>query len=106
MREFDPALYPFRTNYFDRGSGLRMHYLDEGVDGPPVLMVHGNPSWSFYYRNLVQALSSTHRCIVPDHIGMGLSDKPDDDAYAYTLAQRIDDLDALIKSGELKKLLG
>ncbi|MEN9479536.1 MAG: hypothetical protein RLZZ298_931 [Pseudomonadota bacterium] len=103
MRAFDPALYPFKSNFFDRGAGLRMHYLDEGGDGPPVLMVHGNPSWSFYYRNLVQALSSTQRCIVPDHIGMGLSDKPDDAAYAYTLAQRIDDLDALVNSLNLKQ---
>jgi haloalkane dehalogenase len=81
-----------------------MHYLDEGA-GAPVLMVHGNPSWSFYYRNLVQALSGTHRCIVPDHIGMGLSDKPGDADYAYTLAQRIDDLDALISSLKLSEPL-
>jgi haloalkane dehalogenase len=83
-----------------------MHFLDEGKpDAPPVLMVHGNPSWSFYYRNLVKALSGSHRCIVPDHIGMGLSDKPDDDAYKYTLAQRIDDLDALISSLKLSQPL-
>ena len=81
-----------------------MHYLDEGK-GSPVLMVHGNPSWSFYYRNLVQALSSSHRCIVPDHIGMGLSDKPGDAVYAYTLAQRIDDLEALIASLDLQEPL-
>ena len=57
-----PTLYPFKSHYFDRGAGLRMHFLDEGdADAPPVLMVHGNPSWSFYYRNLVKALSSTHR---------------------------------------------
>ncbi|MFZ4538296.1 alpha/beta fold hydrolase [Propionivibrio sp.] len=74
-----------------------MHYLDEGR-GAPVLMLHGNPSWSIYYRNLVRALSGTQRCIVPDHIGMGLSDKPGDETYAYTLAQRIDDLEALLNS--------
>jgi pimeloyl-ACP methyl ester carboxylesterase len=97
-----PTFYPFKSHYFDRGAGLRMHFLDEGdADAPPVLMVHGNPSWSFYYRNLVKALSSTHRCIVPDHIGMGLSDKPDDAAYTYSLAQRIDDLSALIESLKL-----
>jgi haloalkane dehalogenase len=79
-----------------------MHYLDEG-QGAPVLMVHGNPSWSFYYRNLVKALSGTRRCIVPDHIGMGLSDKPDDAAYSYTLKQRIDDLDALVSSLNLSE---
>ena len=103
MRVIDPALYPFKSHYFDRGAELRMHYLDEGGDAPPVLMVHGNPSWSFYYRNLVQALSGTHRCIVPDHIGMGLSDKPNDSDYSYTLAQRIDDLGALIESLNLSQ---
>ncbi len=74
-----------------------MHFVDEG-SGPPVLMVHGNPSWSFYYRNLLLALRATHRCIAPDHIGMGLSDKPEDASYDYTLAQRIDDLEALVAS--------
>ncbi|WP_373068225.1 alpha/beta fold hydrolase [Gemmatimonas sp.] len=103
----DPAQYPFEPHYFDRGAGVKMHYVDEGAEGqgPPVLMVHGNPSWSFYYRNLVTALSGTHRCIAPDHIGMGLSDKPDDDAYAYTLAQRIDDLGAFIASLKLTEPL-
>ncbi|MCB9592714.1 MAG: alpha/beta fold hydrolase [Sandaracinaceae bacterium] len=72
-----------------------MHYLDEG-SGPPVVMVHGNPSWSFYYRRLVTALSPTNRCIVPDHIGMGMSDKPGDDRYEYTLERRIDDLSRLL----------
>jgi len=82
-----------------------MHYLDEGGQAPPVLMLHGNPSWCFYYRNLVRALSNTHRCIVPDYIGMGLSDKPGDAAYAYTLSQRIDDLEALLVSLELREPL-
>lgn len=89
-------LYPFEGRYFDRGAGVRMHYLDEG-EGPPVVMVHGNPTWSFYYRQLVLALRDGHRCIVPDHVGMGLSDKPGDDRYAYTLAQRVDDLEALLE---------
>jgi haloalkane dehalogenase len=76
---------------------LRLHYLDEGPrDAPPVLMLHGNPTWSFYYRNLVEALRGRFRCIVPDHIGCGLSDKPDDSAYDYRLHSRIEDLDTLI----------
>jgi haloalkane dehalogenase len=104
VRTVSQALYPFKSHFFDRGAGLQMHYLDEG-EGAPVLMVHGNPSWSFYYRNLVQALSGSRRCIVPDHIGMGLSDKPGDEAYAYTLAQRIDDLDALVSSLNLTEPL-
>ncbi|HET6604506.1 MAG TPA: alpha/beta fold hydrolase [Xanthomonadaceae bacterium] len=89
--------YPFASNWFDRGAGIRMHYLDEGPrDAPPVLMVHGNPSWSYYWRHLVLALRGRYRCIVPDHIGMGLSDKPGDDAYRHTLAWRIQDLDRLL----------
>ncbi len=89
-------LYPFVGHFHDRG-GLRQHYLDEG-QGDPVVMLHGNPSWSFYYRNLVLALRDRYRVIVPDHIGCGLSDKPDDSRYSYTLQQRVDDLDALLAS--------
>ncbi len=59
-------------------------------------MVHGNPTWSFYFRNLVLALRGTHRCIVPDHLGCGLSDKPTAAQYDFSLKSRIDDLDALL----------
>ena len=79
---------------FDR-DGLRYHYLDEG-EGEPVVMVHGNPSWSFYYRKLVEALTPDYRAIVPDHIGCGFSEKPGDDRYEYSLKSRIDDLEALL----------
>jgi cis-3-alkyl-4-acyloxetan-2-one decarboxylase len=79
---------------FDRG-GLKLHYLDEG-SGEPVVMLHGNPTWSFYFRHLVDALRGSHRVIVPDHIGCGLSDKPDDSRYTYTLASRVDDLELLL----------
>ena len=87
--------YPFTGNLLDI-QGLNYHYLDEG-NGPPVVMVHGNPSWSFYYRNLVLALRDRYRCIVPDHIGCGLSDKPGDNRYDYTLSRRVDDLEALLE---------
>lgn len=87
--------YPFER-HFHAIRGLKQHYLDEG-QGEPVVMVHGNPSWSFYYRKLVSALRHHHRVIVPDHIGCGLSDKPDDAAYAYTLQQRVDDLSDLLE---------
>jgi pimeloyl-ACP methyl ester carboxylesterase len=86
--------YPFTGKRLDR-DGLNYHYLDEG-QGAPVVMVHGNPSWSFYYRNLVLALRDRYRCIVPDHIGCGLSDKPGDNRYTYTLASRVDDLERLL----------
>jgi haloalkane dehalogenase len=87
-------LYPFTGRYLDR-HGLRYHYLDEGR-GEPVVMLHGNPTWSFYYRNLVRELRNSHRVIVPDHIGCGLSDKPDGRRYSYTLAERVNDLEALL----------
>jgi len=87
-------LYPFESRYLNRG-GLRYHYLDEG-SGEPVVMLHGNPTWSFYYRNLVLALRDRYRVIVPDHIGCGLSDKPGDAQYDYTLGSRVQDLEALL----------
>src|SRR5512137_2221520 len=86
--------YPFTGRSLDL-DGLRFHYLEEG-EGLPVVMIHGNPSWSFYYRNLVLALRDRYRCIVPDHIGCGFSDKPGDDSYAYTLKSRVDDLERLL----------
>jgi len=75
-------LYPFESRFHDVG-GLRMHYVDEGA-GDPVVMVHGNPTWSFYWRELIKALRGTHRCIAMDHIGCGLSDKPNDDECRMT----------------------
>lgn len=93
--------FPFKRNFINR-NGHQYHYVNEGL-GSPVVMVHGNPSWSFYYRNLVSQLSQNHQCIVPDHIGCGLSDKPGDDAYDYTLANRIDDLDALLTHLQIKE---
>ena len=99
-------LYPFQGHFLslspggttrsgEHGPRLRLHYLDEG-SGEPVVMVHGNPTWSFYYRNLVLGLRGCHRTIVPDHIGCGLSDKPRDAEYPYTLARRAEDLETLL----------
>ena len=76
--------------------GHNLHVIDEG-HGRPVVMLHGNPSWSFYYRNLLEELSGNHRVIVPDHIGMGRSDKPDDSTYEYTLNQRVADLESTLE---------
>lgn len=89
------ALYPFTPHTFTLQSGARLRYLDEGPRGAPVvLMVHGNPSWSFLYRPLVLALRDRFRCIVPDHLGCGLSDKPQD--FDYHLGAHIGNLGALI----------
>ncbi len=87
-------LYPFTGRTIDRPGG-RLHFLDEGA-GDPVVMAHGNPTWSFYYRNLVLALRDRYRCVVPDHIGCGLSDKPPESLDDYSLKSRIDDLEALL----------
>lgn len=84
--------YPFRSHDVDLG-GLRYHYIDEG-SGEPVLFVHGNPTWSFAWRNVVADLSRDHRCLAVDHMGCGLSDKPQD--YSYRLATHIENLVALI----------
>jgi len=76
--------------------GFRLSYIDEGA-GDPIVMLHGNPTWSFYYRNLASALRDDYRVIVPDHIGCGLSDKPDVRQYPYTLERRAQDLDDLLE---------
>ncbi len=91
-------LYPFEPHWLTLPSGHRMHYVDEGPsDAPAVLMLHGNPTWSFYWRRLISALSPTHRVIAPDHIGCGKSDKPGDEAYSYRLAQRVQDIEVLVE---------
>lgn len=98
---FSSPLYPFETDRFELPSGLKLHFIDEGpVLGQPVVMVHGNPTWSFYYRELVNALKDEHRCLVPDHIGMGLSDRPDDADYDYTLQSRVNDFGAWLDEVE------
>ncbi len=81
-----PGLYPFTSHYLDL-DGHRYHYLDEG-GGEAVLMLHGNPTWSFYFRDLIKVLRTSHRVIAPDHIGSGLSDKPSARDYDYSLEQR------------------
>ncbi|HOF05186.1 MAG TPA: alpha/beta fold hydrolase [Syntrophales bacterium] len=87
-------LYPFASHWL-KGPGFFYHYLDEGR-GEPVVAVHGNPTWSFYYRKAVQALCSDHRVIVPDHVGCGLSSRPSEKIFAYTLAGHVDNLEALL----------
>jgi cis-3-alkyl-4-acyloxetan-2-one decarboxylase len=87
-------LYPFSSHFMEI-NGLNHHYLDEGR-GDPIVMVHGNPTWSFYFRNLVKALSPDYRTIVPDHMGCGLSDKPDEDQYDFRLSSRIRNLEMLL----------
>lgn len=82
----DPALYPFESRWFDSSVGP-VHYIDEG-EGPTVLLLHGNPDWSFLYRKIISALRSEARCVAPDYPGFGLSVHPD--GYRYTAAEHAD----------------
>lgn len=91
--------YPYNSNYMIDDTGLRQHFIDEGK-GEAIVMVHGNPTWSFFYRKLIDDLKNDYRVIVPDHIGCGLSDKPQD--YPYTLSQHIHNLKQLISTLDLK----
>jgi haloalkane dehalogenase len=77
----DDAEYPFSSRWVTLSRGERIHYVDEG-SGPVVLFVHGTPTWSFEWRHLIRSLAPTHRCIAPDHLGFGLSDRPADASYA------------------------
>lgn len=86
-------LYPF-TPKRTRVHNAVMSYLDEG-EGSPVVMLHGNPTWSFFYRGLVSALRDQYRCLVPDHIGCGFSEKPED--YDYRLDTHIDNVEAWLE---------
>ncbi len=79
-----------------------MHFVDEGPrDAPPLLMVHGNPTWSFYYRNLISGLSDRYRTIAVDHIGCGLSDKPAASGFGYRLSDHIDNVCSLVEHLDL-----
>ncbi|OSC39710.1 haloalkane dehalogenase [Mycobacterium decipiens] len=91
----DPALYPFESRWFDSSQG-RVHYIDEG-DGPPILLCHGNPTWSFLYRDIVVALRERFRCIAPDYLGFGLSERPSQfeykiDGHARVVGEFVDHL--------------
>jgi pimeloyl-ACP methyl ester carboxylesterase len=95
------ALYPFEGRLLRLGCGHRLHYVDEGA-GAPLLLLHGNPTWSFHYRELVLGLRDRYRCIAPDHIGCGLSDKPLD--WSYHVAAHADNVAELIERLDLRRL--
>ncbi len=94
------AEFPFAENFHDVGDA-QMHYIDEG-EGDPILAVHGNPTWSFYWRHIVRDFSPTHRVVAADHIGMGRSDKPAQ--YDYSLQQHTTNLVHLIDHLDLKDI--
>ncbi len=94
-------LYDYDSHFLQLGPWTA-HYLDEG-EGDPVVMVHGNPAWSFMYRHLVEGLRDRFRVVVPDHIGCGLSDHPGPSEYPYTLEQRARDFRRLLDSLSLER---
>ena len=96
----DREEYPWTPKAFETPAG-KMSYLDVG-EGPPIVMVHGNPTWSFVYRKLIKKLSENYRCIVPDHIGFGLSDKPYD--YLYEPAAHRENLWFLLDELKLENI--
>jgi len=96
------ALYPFESREILVG-GQRIHYLDEGT-GPTLLMVHGNPTWSFAWRNVILGLRDRFRCVAVDHVGCGLSAKPSAAEYPYRLARRIADLNEFIEKLDLRAI--
>lgn len=87
--------YPFESKFLDL-AGSKLHYIDEGTGKESFVLVHGNPTWSFFYRNIIKELKKTYRVIAIDHMGCGLSDKPQQ--YSYTLKRRIDDLARLLEN--------
>lgn len=96
-------LYPFKSNFFKLSSGKRLHYLNEGSkDKPTIVCLHGNPTWSFYFRNLIIKLRSNYRVIAIDHLGCGLSDRFV--SKDYRLKQHIENLDSLLTFLRVKSL--
>jgi cis-3-alkyl-4-acyloxetan-2-one decarboxylase len=107
MRHGIAGEYPFESHWLDL-DGVRYHYIDEMNEASPgdnqaaagpLLFVHGNPTWSFAWRNLIKSLSPEFRCIAVDHVGCGLSDKPQQ--YPYTLEQHIQNLVQLLERLDL-----
>jgi haloalkane dehalogenase len=88
----DPQLYPFVSRWFESTRGL-LHYVDEG-SGPPILFCHGNPTWSFLYRDIIVALRARFRCIAPDYLGFGLSERPP--GFGYTIDEHAQLLGELV----------
>lgn len=97
----DRKLYPFESKWFD-GAGPRVHYIDEG-EGLAVVMFHGNPTWSFLYRNVIRGLGGQFRCIAMDYPGFGLSERPSE--YGYTAAEHAEVIGRLVDHLKLDEFI-
>lgn len=109
-KEIWRPLYPFESRYFEL-EGFRMHYLDEQKGRNPgepsretLLMVHGNPTWSFLFRKVLVNFRDRYRTVAVDHLGCGLSDKPDESRYSFRLEERVADLCKLIEHLDLQRV--
>lgn len=100
LPNFLQKLYPFRSHYLRLRDGKKMHYIDEGA-GETVLFLHGHPNWSFFFRNLILLMRNDFKCIAPDNIGYGLSDKPW--RYNYNIQQHIDNGISFAENMHFKK---
>ena len=96
-----PELFPFESRWFESSAG-RVHYVDEG-SGQPILMLHGNPTWSFLYRNVILGLRDRFRCVAPDYPGFGLSARPD--GYRYTPAEHAAVVGELVQELDLREMI-
>ncbi len=100
-------LYPFEDRYVELDDGRFMHYIETGRSGlrrPTLLLLHGNPTWSFLYRNFMERLGRSARVIAVDHVGFGRSDHPNDPAY-YTLERHINNLEQFVEKKKLKRVI-
>lgn len=95
--------YPFESHYLSLPAG-RLHYVDEGprTSEQTIVCIHGNPTWSFYYRSIVAGFRAEHRCLAVDHLGCGLSDKPQ--AFDYCLANHTSNLVNWLDALDLKNV--
>ncbi|MDB9787244.1 alpha/beta fold hydrolase, partial [Bacteriovoracaceae bacterium] len=93
------GIFPFKSHFFTTKEKHKVHYVDEGK-GPVVVMLHGNPTWSFYYRDLIKTLRTNYRVICPDHLGCGLSDNPGKEYYH--LQNRIEVIEELLSELDIE----
>lgn len=97
-------LYPFEHHRFETPAG-DLHYVDEGPrEGPVLLCVHGNPTWSLLFRHVIVEQRATRRVVAPDHLGCGLSDQPDPAAFGYRLADHVENLESLVLDLDLRRI--
>ena len=99
--EVDRELFPFEHRFVDLGNGIQMHYVDEG-QGDILLMLHGNPSWSFLYRKMIRLLCGSYRCIAPDYPGFGLTEAPS--SYGFTPLEHSENIERFVDKLGLRDL--